>query len=133
MNNTIKELKENPNMDMLMRDSLRVNMVDFKVFCNDVASYWGDLMPLMTCEESGELIKAISKYFRCEKELAKIKIDCEEDMAELYNAKTDIINEMGDVIVSIFSLASQMEIRYEDIISRCNLKTRDSYAEHHRE
>ena len=118
MNNTMKELKENPNIDMLMRDSMNVNMVDFKIFCNDIANYWSDKMSMLTCEECGELIKAISKYER------------ENGSAQVIE---DLINEMGDVIISIFSLAARYRIDYRLILSRCNLKSHFCYEEHKKE
>lgn len=112
MNNTMKEIQENPLIDSIMRDSLKVNMVAFGVFCHSISKHWEEKMPIMTCEECGELIQAISKYERN---------DGDGQSTE------DLINEMGDVIISIFTLASKYHISYRDIISRCYLKSSSTF------
>ena len=113
MDNTIKEIHDNKNMDKILPDCFRGVMVDFQTLANEIGDFWKDKMPIMISEECGELMQAVSKYERVDRNSEQIK--------------TDIINEMGDVIVTIFALAHYYQIPWKYIISRCDLKTHFCY------
>ena len=64
--------------------------------CDDVQSYWGHMLPMMSMEEAGELIQAISKYERKRKDVFPDA------------AKQDLIDEIGDMYICLMAL----QIRY---------------------
>lgn len=79
------------------------------MLCSDVEHFWGNQMPLNACEEMGELMQCISKAER--KDLAYCDLD--EDTEELLQ---HMIEEMGDVIISIMALTHRYSIMTEEIM-----------------
>ena len=76
----------------------------------DVEKHWGNKLPLMACEEMGELMQAISKTERN----AGVIFDPED---------TDhVIEEMGDVIISIGALMYRYDIYPSNILFYINKK-----------
>ena len=83
-----------------------MNQRTFKIKCSEVASYWGDRMPMMAMEEAGELIQAISKFERA---------GCEPDSEEYKN----LIDEIGDMMISLKAL----ECHYWELNGRKTIET----------
>lgn len=105
MNNTLKEIKSNPMTKVVLNDEVGNTLYRLLQHADSMNDYWGELYPLMACEEMAELEQAISK-----KERGNTKDN------------EDLINEMGDVIIAISILASRYQIPYKDIVSRVILK-----------
>lgn len=74
---------------------------DFKDKCVGVQEYWKNRMPMMTMEEAGELIQAISKFER------------EPDIKRLY----ELADEIGDMYISLKSLEYYYIDKYDKNIS----------------
>lgn len=81
--------------------------------CGEIATYWQDLLPMVTMEECGELIRAISKMERRDKE----------------PNKQDIIDEMGDVFICMSALSHRYSISEDDILKRLDEKINKKYPE----
>lgn len=97
---------------MLDKEEGKVTKQAFEPFVKSVSEYWGDRMPMMCMEELGELVQAISK---CER---KDKADeCVENL----------IDEMGDVLISVWALAYHYGITRMDIGRRVNEKMSKQY------
>ena len=102
-------------------------MVDMNRFENDiygVKSFWGDLMPTMTCEECGELIQAISKFLRASRMYA-----CEENPYNERLGKTvdNITDEIGDLYISLGALQKYLNISDEAVYGRIEEKLNKKY------
>ena len=87
---------------------------------DSVAKYWGDMMPIMTMEESGELIQAISKLERFYK--SDFKDESEENAL-----KQNLVDEMGDAIIAIQALRIHYGIEDDAIHKRINKKLSKEY------
>lgn len=87
----------------MMNDETRLEKI------SEVANYWGDSMPMMAMEECGELIQAISKHERAK-------------LGNLDAARKNLIEEMGDVLISIYALADWCLIKPEEIYSYIDTK-----------
>lgn len=61
---------------------------DFNFECGQVAHHWGERMPMMVMEEAGELIQAISKFERSEKDITSSEFD-------------NLIDEIGDMTIAL--------------------------------
>ena len=84
----------------------------FESFVKSVSEFWGDQMPMMCLEELGELTQAISK---CERK------DKADEQVE------NLIDEMGDVLISVWALAHHYGITRTDIGRRVNEKMGRKY------
>lgn len=73
-----------------------------------VNRHWGDKMPMMTMEEAGELIQAISKLERSE-ERTKELVD-------------NVSDEMADVLISVAALSYRYGISCSDVINKVDKK-----------
>lgn len=78
----------------------------------EIANFWGDKMPMMAMEEMAELTKAISKIER--------KGESEDRLAEL-------IDEIGDVYISLSAIMARYEIFEEDVNRRIENKVNKKY------
>ena len=99
----------------------------------DVHKFWDSQMPLNLCEECGELITAVSKMERIfsvynntlTKEMFE-PTDWENldirHSAALTKPKQSVIDEMGDVIISILALCARYDIDINDIEKRIHFK-----------
>jgi NTP pyrophosphatase (non-canonical NTP hydrolase) len=84
--------------------------IDFGVY-SSVNEHWGELMPIMACEEMGELTQAISKFER------HCKLDDNFSEAKsLY--RRGIIEEMADVWIACAALANRYNITAADVGER---------------
>lgn len=81
---------------------------------SEIGKYWAEQMPMMAMEECGELIQAISK---CER--ARIP--------NFDETRQNLIEEMGDVIISIYALADWYLITPEDICDYIDTKINTKY------
>ena len=63
---------------------------EFEEFAKSVSEFWDDMMPILCMEELGELVQAISKVERDDKEDSRVE---------------RLIDEMGDVLISVWALA----------------------------
>ena len=79
-----------------------------------IGEYWGDKMPMMAMEECGELIQAISK---CER----------AGLSNFVATRNNLIEEMGDVIISIYALGDRYSITPEDICDYIDSKINKKY------
>lgn len=98
-----------------------MNMLEIGRKTMAVAEFWGDMMPMMAMEEAGEFIQAISKYERAlvevenrnEKPLEADKGAQEafeqETKEYLDKAKMSLINELGDMWISLMALQAHYE------------------------
>lgn len=80
--------------------------IDFEPM-KSVADYWGTRMPIMACEECGELIQAISKYERHKPDIGFEKF--EDDY------RNDIVKEMADVYIACAALCNRYHITPDQI------------------
>lgn len=76
---------------------------------SDIEDFWGNQMPMMTMEELGELIQAISKV---ERGFASIDQIDTEDMEKRLK---DVIAEMADVYISCRALMVQYGIDIDEV------------------
>lgn len=96
-----------------------------------VANYWGDRMPMMCMEEAGELIQAISKYERKkdyyeslgEDEVAEAK----RALFERNVARKNLIDEIGDVYISLAAIMNHYDIDIQEVDKRINDKLNKVY------
>lgn len=76
---------------------------------DEIAKYWNNKMPIMVVEELAECIQAISKEERYHNE----------------ETKEHLVEEIGDVIISINSLICYYKNRYTDIEEKVNLRIKN--------
>lgn len=81
-----------------------MTIVDIKEKTLPVNVHWGSRMPLMACEECGELVQAISKLER--------KLFANESFDEEYD---HLIEEIGDVYLVMGALMNHYCISAIDI------------------
>ena len=84
----------------------------FLDFVKEVEMFWGDSMPRMCVEELSELTKAICKCERYDKDDRSVE---------------KVIDEMGDVLISVWALAHHYGISKQDIGKRVKEKMDKSY------
>lgn len=84
---------------------------NFEQSCKDVSEYWGDRMPMMLMEEAGELIQAVSKVERK-------GLDFE---------KQNLIDEIGDMYISLMAIRARYEISENDVEKRIEHKLNKKY------
>ena len=77
---------------------------DLKEKTASVNEHWGNRMPLMACEECGELIQAVSKMER--RLAAHVAFDKEYD---------NLVEEIGDVFITMGALMNRYCVSAEDI------------------
>lgn len=77
----------------------------------EIIKFWGDKMPMMCMEELAELQQVISK-----KERGK-------------NSNKDIIDEMGDVYITLEILRTMYDIDEKDIDRRIDEKLNKKYLQ----
>lgn len=75
-----------------------------------IIKYWGDKMPMMCMEELAELQQAISKKERGEE-----------------NADKNLVDEIGDVYITLEILMNLYNIDPKDIAERINYKLKKNY------
>lgn len=83
----------------------------------EVAKFWGDKMPLMACEEMGELIQAISKYERS------------VDHIDIEINKMKIEKEIADVVISMYALCEYYKIDPENLNKAVDAKLAKKYED----
>lgn len=84
-------------------------MVKVKEDCKDVAGYWKSKMPMMAMEECAELIQAISKWKRNGR-------NTYEEGGLVYTREgRNLVEEMGDVIISIGAMLNITKIPEDDL------------------
>lgn len=77
----------------------------------EISEYWGDTMPMMSMEEVGELLQAISKHER------KRNLD----------TRQDLIKEMADMYISLMSLQWRYGIDCSEVQGAINRKVQQKY------
>lgn len=92
-----------------------------------VVDFWGERIPIMTCEECGELIQAISKVQR------KLPRTLDVDISDLMlkGMGLDFRNvetEAADVIISVLTLCIYYNIPLDVIEKRVDEKLNKIYA-----
>jgi len=75
----------------------------------EIGSYWGGWMSMCYAEECGESISALSKFSR----------GCA--------SKQDLVDEFGDVIISMMAICDNFDISVENIEARILKKTQKEY------
>lgn len=106
--------------EVKMDDKLSPEMMELKDLlekAQGVSEFWKDKMPMMACEEAGELIQAISKLER--------NTDSEvESTQRLYKKK--LKEEIADMYISLMALQFHYDIRftdaYEQILRKLDVK-----------
>ena len=88
----------------------------FEKFVGGVSDFWGSRMPMMCVEELGELTQAICKYER-------------EGCLEQFDDYLwrNLVDEMGDVLISVWALAHHYGIAKTDIGKRVKTKMEKKY------
>ena len=79
-----------------------------------IVAHWNEKMPIMTCEECGELIQAISKV---ERKLSKDKT------VDINNVKT----EVADVVIAMAALCMYYHIPFSDVDKKIKTKLSINY------
>lgn len=93
---------------------------DFEESCKDVARHWGTRMPMMALEECGELVQAICKVERA--------YDYRPDISNTYeDAMEGLIDEMGDILISVEALRQYYRIPQAKIDMRLESKLAQHY------
>lgn len=77
-----------------------------------ILKYWEKLFPIMACEEAGEFIQAISKMERSENN---------------ETIKRNLIDEIGDMHITLVCIAKYYGIDTMDIEERINKKLNKKY------
>lgn len=104
----------------------------------DVSNYWAERMPMMCMEEAGELIQAISKYERKkdyyqslgeDEEVFLWKRVAEEKKGryEWQNSRKDLIDEIGDMYISLAAIMNHYNIDIKEVDERINNKLNKKY------
>lgn len=73
-----------------------------------VNRHWGDKMPMMTMEEAGELIQAISKLERAENR--------DKELVD------NVADEMADVLIAVCALSYRYGVSFSDVMNRVDKK-----------
>lgn len=85
----------------------------FNAHCIDVMNYWGELLPMASMEECAELAQAISKMERKKAgKTPKSGVKC----------RKNLIDEIGDVLICIYSLCQKYGISDDEIDKRIEYK-----------
>lgn len=87
---------------------------EFLKKCVEVDEYWNEKMPIMACEEAGELIQAISKAER-----KGVKFE-----SETYQ---NLVDEIGDMYITLMALQNHYNINEGDIEVRIEKKLNKKY------
>ena len=77
----------------------------------EIEMYWEEKMPMLAMEEAGELIQAISKIERKENEITR----------------QGLIDELGDIIISVAALSHHYGIEPSEIDNRITTKMNKKY------
>ena len=86
-----------------------------------VADYWGPQMPMMAMEEAGEFIQAISKMERF------YKIEGGDNVGIEYDLRKSLIDEIGDILISVKALQYHYRINDDEINNRIETKLNKKY------
>lgn len=100
-----------------------MNKEELRFKCIDVAGYWGDKMPMMAMEEAGELIRAISKLERSQSDGVRNTLG----MAEYKQARKNLVDEIGDMFISLTALMEHYNIDDEEVDKRIETKLNKVY------
>lgn len=100
-----------------------MNKEELRFKCIDVAGYWGNKMPMMTMEEAGELIQAISKLERSQSDGVRNTLE----MAEYKQARKNLVDEIGDMFISLTALMEHYNIDDEEVDKRIETKLNKVY------
>lgn len=100
-----------------------MNKEELRFKCIDVAGYWNDKMPMMTMEEAGELIQAISKMERCQSDGIRNTLE----MAEYKQTRKNLVEEIGDMFISLTALMEYYNIDDEEVDKRIKTKLNKVY------
>lgn len=100
-----------------------MNKEELRFKCIDVAGYWGDKMPMMAMEEAGELIQAISKMERSSNDGVRNTVE----WAEYKQNRKNLIDEIGDIFISLTALMEHYDIDDEEVDKRIETKLNKVY------
>ena len=92
---------------------------EFHEKCREVSGYWQNLMGMMAMEELAELSKAISKMER--------SIQKGENHKDTPKLRTNVIEEMGDVLICIEALKGDYDISNQEIMEYVEHKLNKKY------
>lgn len=97
----------------------------------NVSNYWAERTPMMCMEEAGELIQAISKYERKKDYYESLG---EDEVAEAKRgrfewnvARKNLIDEIGDVYISLAAIMDHYDIYIHEVDKRINDKLNKIY------
>lgn len=82
---------------------------------DEIASFWGERMPMMLIEELSELAQAVTKY---ERNIAK---------PESKEKREDVVKEMADVYISLEAIKRHYAIDDKEVLDKIALKTSRKY------
>lgn len=88
---------------------------------SDIEDFWGNQMPMMTMEELGELIQAISKVERGFASINQIGIE------DFDKRLKDVIAEMADVYISCRALMVDYHIDTDEVEAAIKQKLSKKY------
>ena len=112
------KLQENEKDDELSPEMMELK--DLLEKAQGVSEFWKDKMPMMACEEAGELIQAISK-------LERNKDSEVESTQRLYKKK--LKEEITDMYISLMALQFHYGIRFSDVYEQMLKKLDAQYDE----
>ena len=97
----------------MMKDESFVKRIE------SVVDYWDEKMPIMTCEECGELIQAIAKV---ERKLSKDKTVEDYMLESLDKDINNVKTEVADVVIAMAALCIYYHIPFADVKQKIDEK-----------
>lgn len=107
----LKETAKDLYFEYRDKEEKIMNYSELKEMTKSVNDHWGCRMPLMACEECGELIQAVSKMER--RLFAKKPFDDEYE---------NLVEEIGDVFITMGALMNHYCITADEIVKAMNDK-----------
>jgi len=104
--------------DKMSKDKKTNRELTFETHCASVNRYWGNATPMLAMEEAGEFIQALSK-------MERVHIDGNIDEDE---ARKMVIDEIGDLLISLEAVRQHYKIRKKDIRKRLDYKRCKAYS-----
>lgn len=90
-----------------------MDLYEIRDISKPISEHWGeDILPMIVAEECGELVQAVSKYYR------NLYFTGNENP----DLKQHIIEEMGDAFLTIMALTWSCKIDPDDIWKRIQYK-----------
>lgn len=103
---------------------MNINTDNVKSKIKEVSDHWGSMMPMMTMEECGELIQAISKL---ERSGGSTWLN-NPDSPSVKELRNNLIKEMADVEIAISALRNYYGIDPREVAIAIGIKLNKKYT-----